>query len=160
MFCNRCGGELQPDFVACPRCGRRIGDPVSALAQSRLERHLHTLGILWMAVSGLFLIPAVLLMVFGRGAHFVLHRQEALPHLFALFMSVAGGSLLLLAAGGICVGLGLMQHLPWARAAAIIMGVLALFHPPFGTALGIYTLWVLLADEHGDEYRYLTQRNR
>jgi hypothetical protein len=33
--------------------------------------------------------------------------------------------------------------------------VLALFHPPFGTALGIYTLWVLLSDENGSEYNYL-----
>jgi hypothetical protein len=160
MFCNRCGAELQADFVVCPKCGRRIGDPVSALAQSRLERHLHTLGILWMAVSGLFLIPAVLLMVFGRGAHFIFQRREALPHLFPFFISLAGGSLLILAAGGVCVGLGLMQRAPWARAAALILGVLALVHPPFGTALGIYTLWVLLADEHGDEYHYLTQRSR
>jgi len=155
MFCNRCGTELQPDFVACPKCGRRIGDPVSAVAQSRLERHLHTLGILWMVIGGLFLIPALGLMVFGRGVHFVIHDQEHLPALFPLFFSIAGGSLLLLAAGGVCVGLGLMQRQPWARTVAIVLGVLALFHPPFGTALGIYTLWVLLADEHGDEYRHL-----
>jgi len=157
MFCNRCGAELQPDFVLCPKCGRRTGDPVGPVVQSRLERHLHTLGILWIAVSGLFLIPAVLLIVFGQGAHFILNRQEALPLLLPLLVSIAGGSLLILAAGGVCVGLGLMQHLPWARTAAIIFGVLALFHPPFGTALGIYTLWVLLADGHGDEYRYLAQ---
>jgi len=157
MFCNRCGTELQPDFVACPKCGRRIGDPLSAVAQSRLENHLRTLGILWMAIGGLFLIPAAGLMIFGQSAHFILHRQEALPHLFPLFIFFAGSSLLVLAAGGVCVGLGLMQHQPWARTVAIILGVLALFHFPLGTALGVYTLWVLLADEHGDEYRYMAR---
>ena len=50
-----------------------------------------------------------------------------------------------------------MQRSPWARTAAIILGVLALFHPPLGTALGVYSLWVLLADERGDEYRYLAR---
>ena len=65
--------------------------------------------------------------------------------------------MLILGTGGVCVGLGLMQRRPWARAAALILGVLAIFHPPFGTALGIYTLWLLLADEHGNEYRYLTR---
>ena len=50
-----------------------------------------------------------------------------------------------------------MQRAPWARTAGIILGVLALFHPPFGTALGVYSLWVLLADENGEEYRYLTR---
>jgi hypothetical protein len=74
-----------------------------------------------------------------------------------LLLYVGAGTLLILAAGGVCVGLGLMQRRPWARAAAIILGVLAILHPPFGTALGIYTLWVLLADEHGDEYRFLTR---
>jgi len=155
MFCNRCGMQLETGFVACPKCGRRIGDPVSGVALSRLERHLHTLGILWMAIGGLFLIPAAGLMVFGRGIHFMLHDREPMAGFFPLLLYVAGGSLALLGAGGVCVGLGLMQRQPWARVAGLILGVLALFHPPLGTALGVYTLWVLLADEHGEEYRYL-----
>jgi hypothetical protein len=57
----------------------------------------------------------------------------------------------------VCVGWGLMQHQPWARIAAIVLGVLAIFHPPLGTALGIYTLWVLLADEGGLEYQRMTR---
>lgn len=159
MFCNRCGTPLQPNSTACSNCGRQVGDPVGAVAQSRLEHHLHILGILWMILGSLFLIPGAALMIFGRGMHFILHRQEPLPELFPLFAYLAGGTLLILAAGGICVGLGLMQRASWARVTAIILGVLALFHPPFGTALGIYTLWVLLADENGDEYRYLARSN-
>jgi hypothetical protein len=155
MFCNRCGTELQAGLVVCPKCGRRLGDPVSAVAHSRLERHLHTLGIMWMVTGGLFMIPALGLMIFGRPLYLMLHQEEPWPGIFQLMMYVAGSTLVILAAGGICVGLGLMQKAPWARTAAIILGVLALFHPPFGTALGVYTLWVLLADEHGEEYRYL-----
>jgi hypothetical protein len=157
MFCNRCGTETQAGFVVCPKCGRRMGDAEDGVAQSRLERHLHTLGILWMAIGGLFLIPAVGLMVFGQGVHFMVHEREPWPGLFELLLYVAGSSLVILAAGGICVGLGLMQKAPWARTAAIILGVLALFHPPFGTALGVYSLWVLQADERGEEYQYLTR---
>lgn len=157
MFCNRCGTKMLPEYVACPTCRRKIGDPVRGVAYARLDRHLHTLGILWMVIGGLFMIPAAVLAIFGGSIHFVVHDQEPLASLFPLFLFVAGGTLVLMAAGGVCVGLGLMQRRPWARAAGIILGVLALFHPPLGTALGVYTLWVLLADEGGDEYRYLAR---
>jgi hypothetical protein len=36
---------------------------------------------------------------------------------------------------------------------AIVFGCIALIHFPFGTALGIYTLWVLLPAESEQEYR-------
>jgi hypothetical protein len=158
MFCARCGSPMQPNSQACSQCGRRIGDPVSAVAQSRLDRHLHTLGLLWMVIGGLFLIPSIILMLLGSSFHFVIHDREPFGAAFGpLVLYVIGGSLFILGTGGVCVGLGLMQRRPWARAAALILGVLAIFHPPFGTALGIYTLWVLLADEHGNEYRYLTR---
>jgi hypothetical protein len=68
-----------------------------------------------------------------------------------------GGTFLIVAAGGIAVGWGLMQHRPWARIIAVILGVLVLFHPPFGTALGIYTLWVLLSDDAGPQYDRLAR---
>ncbi len=157
MFCNRCGAELEPNSTACPRCGRRLGDPVSAVAHSRLQSHLHTLGILWIVLGALFLIPAVLLLFFGSSVHFVIHRQEPFAAFIPLIASFIGATLLILAAGGICVGMGLIQRRPWARVCAIILGVLALFHPILGTALGIYTLWVLLADEDGHEYLYLSR---
>jgi len=156
MFCNRCGTQIPPNAVACPQCARRLGDPVSAVAQSRLQGHLHTLGMLWMIMGGLFLIPALGLILFGGGLHLVVHKQEPFATLIPVAIYLVGGTLLILGAGGICVGLGLRDRQPWARIAAIILGVLALFHPPLGTALGVYTLWVLLADETGEEYKYLT----
>jgi len=139
----------------CPKCGQGRGNPLG-LVPSRLERHLKMLGTLWMVIGGLFAIPAVFLMVFGNSVHWVFHREEPWPALFQLLLVVASGTLATLAAGGVCVGMGLMQRRQWARTAGIILGVLALFHPPLGTALGIYSLWVLLADERGEEYRHLS----
>lgn len=159
MFCNRCGSAILDGAMECPRCQRRIGDPVRALAYSRLQGHLHTLAILWIVIGALFLIPAALLLLFGGSAHFVLHNAEPISELFPVLLYLLGGTLALLGLGGIGVGLGLKERQPWARIAAIILGVLALFHPPFGTALGIYTLWVLLADDGGQEYHYVSQES-
>lgn len=69
-----------------------------------------------------------------------------------LVLLIIGGSVFLVAACGIFVGWGLLKHEPWARMVGIALGIVSLFHPPFGTALGIYTLWVLLSDQDGAEY--------
>ncbi len=85
MFCNRCGSELQPDSIACPHCRRRIGDPIGAVAHSRLQGHLHILATLWMFVGGLFLFPAAGLMVFGSGIHFAFHHREPFARFLPFF---------------------------------------------------------------------------
>ena len=63
---------------------------------------------------------------------------------------LAGGAL------GIITGWGLLQRQSWARMPAIVFGVLSLFDFPFGTALGIYSLWVLLPAKSEEEYRQIS----
>lgn len=58
-----------------------------------------------------------------------------------------GVFLALLSIPSIAAGVGLLARASWSRALALIVGVLRLINVPFGTALGIYTLWVLLQDE-------------
>ena len=106
------------------------------------------------------MIPAMALTALSGVVHFAIPATEEVGrYMGPLVISIIGGSLLILAAGGILVGWGLMNHLAWARTVAVILGVLALFHPPFGTALGIYTLWVLLSDQAGEEYNRLAGAN-
>lgn len=156
MYCNGCGSELQPGYNVCPKCGKMIGDPVSAVTRSRLENHLSTLGTLWVVVGVLFMLPALGLFFASSVAHFVIQDNVVARTLGPLLLTIIGGTILLIAVGGILVGLGLKDRKPWARVVAIVLGVIALFHPPFGTALGIYTLWVLMSDEGGVEYRRLS----
>lgn len=40
----------------------------------------------------------------------------------------------------------------------LVLAFLALFHVPFGTALGIYSLWVLLPSESEREYEAMEQQ--
>jgi hypothetical protein len=160
MFCSHCGAELQLDYKLCPKCGNPIG-PAGLVAISdpgRLERHLRTLGTLWIVAGTLFLIPSIILLAIGSFVHLAIPgTQELARTLGPLILYVLGGSLLVVAAGGICVGWGLMRPQPWARIAALILGILALFHLPFGTALGVYTLWVLLSDHAGTEYERMAR---
>ena len=65
MFCNQCGTEIAAGSNLCPNCARTLNLIAVAPMPSRLERHLRTLGILWMIGSALLLIPAVVLMMVG-----------------------------------------------------------------------------------------------
>jgi hypothetical protein len=60
------------------------------------------------------------------------------------------------AAVGLIAGWGLLARQPWARTLAIVLGSLSLFDVPFGTALGIYTLWVLLPARSEEEFRQIS----
>jgi len=51
----------------------------------------------------------------------------------------------------------LLQRENWARIFALVMGFIALLNVPLGTALGVYTLWVLLPSQSDDEYQALAE---
>ena len=158
MFCSACGAEIQPQFRVCPSCGRSIVSAVAPTPPSRLEHHLRTLGILWIVAGAIFIIPGFVLMIVSSVVRLSIPATEEVGRFVApLVLSIIGGSLFLVAAGGILVGWGLLKHQPWARMVAIVLGIISLLHPPFGTALGIYTLWVLLSDQGGAEYDRLAR---
>jgi hypothetical protein len=159
MFCNRCGTQLQPDFNLCPKCGAPVGTSASTPAPTgRLQRHLRTLGILWIAVGVLWIIPSLVLMGISHAPHLMIGDEMFSRAFMPPMMFSLGIVFLVIAASGIFVGWGLMNRERWARMTAIVVGILALFiHPPLGTALGIYTLWVLLPAESAAEYDRMSQ---
>ena len=67
--------------------------------------------------------------------------------------------LLAKAALGFLTGWGLLQREKWARILALMLAFVSLFtNIPFGTALGVYTMWVLLPQESEREYEALAER--
>jgi len=67
-------------------------------------------------------------------------------------ITVVGWLVLAKAAVGFIAGWGLLQREEWARVMALVIGFVALLSVPIGTALGIYTLWVLLPSQSDREY--------
>ncbi len=156
MFCSACGAQIQPPASICPNCQRPIPLVMAPALPGRLDRHLRTVGILWIIAGALFVIPGFVLMTLSGVVRLSIPATETVGRFIApLVLSIIGGSLFLVAAAGILVGWGLLKLQPWARMAAIILAIVSLLHPPFGTALGIYTLWVLLSDQGGMEYERL-----
>jgi hypothetical protein len=65
---------------------------------------------------------------------------------------VSSAALLLAAAGALSAARGLRLRLSIGRVAALVLAVPNLVVVPFGTALGIYTFWVLLNDDARREF--------
>jgi hypothetical protein len=64
--------------------------------------------------------------------------------------------MLVLRAGlALAAGWGLMEHAQWGRLVAIVAAILCLIKFPFGTALGIWTLVVLLGYRNSTLYDQL-----
>lgn len=151
MFCDRCGAQLTPQAAFCSACGKRLMPLMPA--QNRMEGHVRMLGILWIALSAFRLVPGVILLGLSR-TRFL--PPEAPTILFAVLSAVAVFLIVLAAAGGV-VGVGLLTHQSWARVAAIVFGAISLVDMPLGTGIGVYSLWVLLPADHAQEYNAMAR---
>jgi len=160
MFCDRCGDTLQPDQRFCGRCGKDFsGAIVTAHAlPNRVQEHVRLLGILWLALSALNAVLGVVLFIIANTLFAHLHEIGGTPpdipagFLRSLFSTI-GILILAKAACGFFAGWGLLRLVPWARMLTIVLSFLALFNFPLGTALGIYSLWVLLSAQSEREYQ-------
>jgi hypothetical protein len=52
----------------------------------------------------------------------------------------------------VLVGVPLRRHRPWARLMALMLGSVDLVLLPYGTALGVYALWVLLSEQGKESF--------
>jgi hypothetical protein len=155
MFCDGCGSAVQAGQAFCSRCGKQIVGTVTAMLvrPSRVQQHIHLLGILWLAISAFNAVGGVALYVVANTI-FASGRFGGPAFLHPL-LTVIGTFALAKAAIGFIAAWGLMQRESWARVLALILGFISLFHIPFGTAIGVYTLWVLLPVQSEQEYETL-----
>jgi predicted nucleic acid-binding Zn ribbon protein len=158
MFCDGCGAAVQPGQAFCSQCGKQILGPVAVTRgrSGRVHQHAHLLGILWLAVSAFNAVAGLILLVLANTLFAHLHEMGAPPQVPAGFLSslLTAIAIIILAkaACGFFAGWGLLQREPWARIVALVLAFISLFSIPIGTAIGVYTLWVLLPGDSEREY--------
>jgi hypothetical protein len=114
-----------------------------------VETHVKVLAVLHLVFSSLSLLAAlVILLATGAVTSIVGSAADPSDAQIAIpFIRLGGGAaaffFLALGVPGLVVGLGLLKLRPWARILGIVISALDLTHIPFGTALGVYGLWVL-----------------
>jgi hypothetical protein len=159
MFCSGCGQALQPEQGFCPQCGRPAAPPVPPVPGIEFELQnyagkIKALGVVWLIYAAFSLLTGIVGLAFanaflsgrfgpwmqGPWAHNPMPPMWFMPailHFAWVFLVLRAG--LALAAGW-----GLMERAQWGRIVAIVAAILSLIKFPFGTALGIWTLVVLL----------------
>lgn len=110
-----------------------------------LSEHVRFLGVLTVVLGAVAAIAWVFLLVAAGFIWFPATDPAAMVD-EALWGLVAVLLLALLAGGAIGAGAGLLSRQAWARPLALVVTVASLVLFPFGTAYGIYGLWVLTRD--------------
>ena len=110
--------------------------------QRDLQQHVTILGWLYVVGHAIFLVIGAFVFLLLIGLAPVTGEPEPMWVLTLVGITVG---LLMAALGlpGLLAGWGLLTGKPWARVLAIVVGILSLINVPIGTALGVYTLWVL-----------------
>jgi len=117
-----------------------------------MKKHVTILGALYIACGCMQVLIALIFFLLLVGGGILSCDEEAIAITSAIGSAIAS-FLILLAAPDIIGGIGLLKERRWSRILVLILGCLNLFSIPFGTALGVYTIWVLMDDETIELFR-------
>jgi hypothetical protein len=179
MVCHACGAPVAEGVHFCSKCGAQVvaaqpmyaayPPPAVPMFISRVQRHLQTLGILWCVFAayrivggliGMFVLKVFTVRGFAGDWPFNDHYHGGFgPQWMGALLPVIAVYTIAMSALAVLVGYSLLTRRPWGRTIAVIVGVLTLFKPLLGTALGIYTLWVLAPGASGLEYDAIADRS-
>lgn len=171
MYCSGCGQAMAEGQTFCPNCGRPVA-PIAPAApppvpgfQFQLDSYANkvkALGVLWFIYGGLSLLLGFAALSFARAFLFGgfgqwMHGPMPPPMMWfgPIWLRFAWVFLAGWAALSAFAGWGLLQHAQWGRILAIVVAILNILKFPFGTALGIWTLVVLLGYQNNRMYEQL-----
>ncbi|HZL11817.1 MAG TPA: hypothetical protein VFC65_17685 [Prolixibacteraceae bacterium] len=111
-----------------------------------MEKHINIVAALQIGLSIFnlliaFLIFTVLKLVGG----FVDDANGAT--ILSLIADILAIVFIIISVPGILAGMGLYKRKEWARILTLVLSVIGIFNFPFGTAIGIYSIWALIQPE-------------
>lgn len=122
-----------------------------------MEKHVNIIAALHIGLGALGLLASSIVFMAVAGGGILSGDLE-------VFMITSGVAitvslfLFILSVPGLIGGIGLLKRAPWARVLVIIISVLDLMNFPIGTAIGAYSLWVLVNNETSELFLIKTAR--
>ncbi|MFH1502085.1 MAG: hypothetical protein ABIG03_03465 [Candidatus Eisenbacteria bacterium] len=110
------------------------------------DKHLTLLGVFHIVYHSIGFVVGIGIFTLFSVLGSITHDPQA-NAILATVGGIAGTLLIVVSIPGIIGGIGLLRRQCWARILTLIVGALDLLDIPVGTALGVYTFWVLMRDE-------------
>ena len=158
-----------PPVGAGPMGAGPVGAWPRMMFVPRVQRHLQTLGYLWLGYAVLRFVTGLMGAFFLRT--FARHgwdgngwmwggpmRHGFGPDWMAGLVPMVMAATIMSVALSLATGYSLLTRRPWGRVLGIVAAILALIKFPLGTALGIFTLYVLAPSQSGAEYDAIADR--
>jgi hypothetical protein len=111
-----------------------------------MEKHINVVAALQIGLSIFGIVIGIIILVVlsllggfvdDKDASFILHLVGGIVSFFLFLLSVPG----------IIAGIGLLGKKEWARILTLVLSVMNLMNVPVGTAVGAYSIWVLVQEE-------------
>lgn len=115
-----------------------------------MRSHVNLLGLLQLTWGGIGLLLGASLLLLAAGAAAIAGMPNADPltaGAMALLFVIFATAVALGGWASVWAGRAIRQHRSPGRTGALLLAVMNLFVLPFGTALAIYTFWVLLHND-------------
>ncbi|MDR3457979.1 MAG: hypothetical protein P4N60_11075 [Verrucomicrobiae bacterium] len=111
-----------------------------------MQKHIQVVAAIHIALGFLSLLAAIIIFAaLGLAGGIVIAQgQHQAAGILGIVAIAVGGLLTVLSLPGLLGGWALYSGRSWGRPCILVLGVIDLLNIPFGTALGIYTLWALL----------------
>ena len=111
-----------------------------------MKKHIQIVAALHIALGALSLLAAIVVfVVFAMAGGIVISQGERqAAGILGIIAFAVCTFLAVLALPGIIGGWALLSGRSWGRPLVLVLGFLDLINIPFGTAVGIYTIWALL----------------
>jgi hypothetical protein len=115
-----------------------------------VKRHIELLGLMFTIYGVMGVIGALVVATIFVGGGMFAGRAAGEPDVTLMasaFGTVLTFVILITTIPCLIAGYGLLKRRPWSRVLALVIGIINIPGIPFGTALGIYAIWVLVQDD-------------
>jgi len=111
-----------------------------------MEKHINIVAALQIGLSIFNLLIAFLIFTILKLVGGFIDDTNATT-ILTIIADVLAFIFIIISVPSILAGMGLYKRKEWARILTLILSVIEIFSFPFGTAIGIYSIWALIQPE-------------